>query len=421
MYTGKLKNRWLIAASAVGIHLSIGSIYAYSVMTNPVKDVFGADASDIKWAFKLAILFLGLTTTFLGKWAEKAGPRKSGMVAGMLYGIGTLGSGLAVQMASLPLFYISYGVIGGIGLGLGYMAPVSTLVKWFPDRKGLATGLAIMGFGFSALIFGPFMQQLFESAGIHNAFYILGSLYTTMILLSSLYLAPPPAGYTPEGYREVTTMEGSFPQTADISASQALKTPKFWYLWVMMFINISCGIALISAASPMTQEVLGFTALEAAAIVGVIGIFNGLGRIFWSSLSDYLGRDNTFILFFLFQVVAFYFLPKTGTEWIFLALLFTVISMYGAGFAILPAFIGDLFGTKSLGVINGRILSAWALGGVAGPTLYDMVKGQTGSLDTTLSLFSVLFFVALIAAFLIKSSVKKASKSKPQAFTREAA
>ncbi len=313
MNTQKLKNRWLIAASAVGIHISIGSVYAYSVMTNPVKDIFGVEGSDIKWAFKIAILLLGLSAAFLGRWVEKVGPKVSGTTAGIFYGVGILGSGFAVQIESLPLFYICYGIIGGIGLGLGYITPVSTLVKWFPDRRGLATGMAIMGFGFAALIFGPVMQTLFDAVGVANAFYILGVIYMVLILSSSSYIERPPEGYIPEGYKpgEGKKIKADI---SNIDANSALRTPRFYYIWFMMFINISCGIAIIASASPMMQEKLNYTPMEAAGIVGLIGVFNGLGRIFWSSASDFLGRANTYIIFFAFQILAFFFLPKIGTE-----------------------------------------------------------------------------------------------------------
>ncbi len=409
MKTQKLKNRWLIAASAVGIHISIGSVYAYSVMTNPVKDIFDVDGSVIKWAFKIAILLLGLSAAFLGKWVEKVGPKVSGTTAGLFYGVGILGSGLAVQLESLTLFYLCYGVIGGIGLGLGYITPVSTLVKWFPDRRGLATGMAIMGFGFAALIFGPVMQSLFDVVGVSNAFYILGVIYMILILSSARYIERPPEGYMPEGYKpgEGKTIKADI---SNIDANAALKTPRFYYIWIMMFINIACGIAIISAASPMMQEKLNYTPMEAAAIVGFIGVFNGLGRIMWSTLSDYLGRANTYIIFFAFQILAFYFLPKMTMELSFLIVLFTVITMYGGGFATLPAFLGDLFGTKQLGAIHGMVLAAWGLAGVVGPTIYDMVKKATGSLDTTLSVFAGLFVVALVVSLLMKHSVNKAYK-----------
>lgn len=409
MQTLKLKNRWLIAASAVGIHISIGSVYAYSVMTNPVKDIFDVDGSVIKWAFKIAILFLGFSAAFLGRWVEKVGPKVSGTTAGLFYGVGILGSGLAIHLEYLWLFYICYGVIGGIGLGIGYITPVSTLVKWFPDRRGLATGMAIMGFGFAALIFGPVMQSLFDAVGVSNAFYILGIIYMVIILSSSRYIEKPPEGYLPDGFKpgQGKTIKADI---SNIDANASLKTSRFYYIWIMMFINIACGIAIIAAASPMMQEKLNYTPMEAAGIVGLIGVFNGLGRILWSSLSDYLGRANTYILFFAFQILAFYFLPKISMELTFLVVLFIVITMYGGGFATLPAFLGDLFGTKQLGAIHGMILTAWALAGVVGPTIYDVVKNATGSLDTTLEVFAGLFVIAFIVSLLMKWTVTKAYK-----------
>lgn len=405
----QLKNRWLIAASAVGIHISIGSVYAYSIMTNPVKDLFGAEESDIKWAFKIAILLLGLSAAFLGRWVEKVGPKVSGITAGVFYGTGILGSGLAIQLQSLPMFLICYGIIGGIGLGLGYITPVSTLVKWFPDRRGLATGMAIMGFGFAALIFGPLMQTLFDRVGVSNAFYILGLLYMIIIIASATYIERPPEGYLPDGYKPGENKKIKA-DISNIDANSALKTTRFYYIWIMMFINISCGIALISAASPLIQSKLNYTPMEAAAIVGLIGVFNGLGRLLWSGASDYLGRANTYIVFFVFQILAFYFLPKLSSELTFLFILFTVITMYGGGFSTLPAFLGDLFGTKQLGAIHGMILSCWGLAGVVGPSIYDIVMKKTGSLDITLQIFSGFFVVAFIVSILMKQFILQHSK-----------
>lgn len=415
MKNTRLKNRWLIALSAIGIHISIGSVYAYSVITNPVKDVFDVEGSTIKWAFKLAILFLGLSAAFLGPWVEKVGPKISGTTAGIFYGIGIIGSGLAVHLESLFLFYACYGVIGGIGLGLGYITPVSTLVKWFPDKRGLATGMAIMGFGFSALIFGPVMQSLFESVGIINAFYILGVVYLVLILSSSRYIERPPEDYLPQGFNPENTASVKA-DLCNITAKEALRNKRFYFIWVMMFINITCGIAIIAAASPMMQEKLLYTPMQAAAVVGLIGVFNGLGRILWSGLSDYLGRPNTYVIFFTFQILAFYFLPQISSELIFLIVLFTVITMYGGGFATLPAFLGDLFGTKQLGAIHGLVLAGWAFAGIVGPTIYDIVKNATGSLDITLKVFSGLFLIALAVSLLMKRSVNLAyneSKNKP--------
>jgi OFA family oxalate/formate antiporter-like MFS transporter len=401
------KNRWLIAASAVGIHISIGSVYAYSVITNPAKEIFGVEESELKWAFKIAILLLGFSAALFGRWVERVGPRRSGTMSGIFYSVGIIGSGLAVQLESLPLFFISYGFIGGIGLGLGYITPVSTLVKWFPDKRGLATGMAIMGFGFSALIFGPVMQKLFDTVGVAYTFYILGFIYMILILGSAQYMEKPAEGYLPEGFKPG---EGKVIKSdiANLTVNEAVKTPRFYYMWVMMFINISCGIAVIAAASPMMQETLLYTPMQAAAIVGLIGVFNGFGRILWSGLSDYLGRANTYMVFFSFQILAFYLLPLTSIEMVFLFLLFTVITMYGGGFATLPAFLGDLFGTKQLGAIHGMILTAWGLAGVVGPTIYDRVKTTTGSLESTLHVFAALFVIALIVSFLMKRVVVRA-------------
>lgn len=285
MTTPKLKNRWLIALSAIGIHISIGSVYAYSVMTNPVKGIFDVEGSTIKWAFKIAIFCLGFSAAFLGPWVEKVGPKVSDTAAGILYGTGILGSGLAIHLESLPLFYICYGVIGGIGLGLGYITPVSTLVKWFPDKRGLATGMAIMGFGLSALIFGPVMQFLFDSVGVTNAFFALGAIYLVLILASAQYIERPPTGYLPKGF-QMAESKNIKADISNITAREAFEVRRFYYIWLMMFINISCGIAIIAAASPLMQEKLDYSPMEAAAVVGLIGVFNGLGRLLWSGLSD---------------------------------------------------------------------------------------------------------------------------------------
>jgi MFS transporter, OFA family, oxalate/formate antiporter len=285
------------------------------------------------------------------------------------------------------------------------------LVRWFPDKRGLATGMAIMGFGFSALIFGPLMQHLFESAGVANTFYILGVIYMTLILLSSRYLERPPDGYLPAGFKpgEVKIHKKDL---ANIDAKEALKTKRFYYIWIMMFVNISCGIAIISAASPMTQEKLHYTPMQAATVVGLIGVFNGIGRILWSGLSDHIGRANTYIMFFAFQLFAFYFLPRMSGEMLFLIVLFTVITMYGGGFATLPAFLGDLFGTKQLGAIHGMILTAWGIAGVAGPSIYDAVKKNTHSLTQTLEIFSGLFGVAFLVSLLMKMNIIQMKKQK---------
>ncbi len=406
---GKIKNRWLIAASAVGIHISIGSVYAWSVFTKPLIQKFGWKLADTQFTFSLAIFFLGISAAFLGHYLEKKGPRKSGLLAAIFFGIGIAGSGLAIYLESIYLLYLFYGVFGGIGLGLGYITPVSTLVKWFPDKRGLATGLAIMGFGFAALISSPVIVYLISAVGIASTFFIMGSLYFIIIFFSSLYLAPPPKDWVPKGFH-ATEASGKKRVQQDLSqltANEAVKTKRFWYLWLMLFINISCGIAIISVASPMAQEYAGMTVVAAATMVGIMGLFNGAGRIGWASFSDYIGRPAMYTIFFAIQVVAFFILPTATNPIVFQGIIFLILSCYGGGFATIPAYIGDVFGTKQLGAIHGYILTAWAAAGMAGPLFAAWTRTVSDNYNVTLYFFAGLLVVALIFSFLIQRDIKK--------------
>lgn len=394
----KLKNRWLIAASAVGIHLSIGSVYAWSVYTKPLIAQLGWGLKETQFTFSLAIFFLGMSAAFLGSYVEKLGPKKSGRLAALFFGAGIAGSGLAVYAHSLWGLYLSYGVIGGIGLGLGYITPITSLVKWFPDKKGLATGLAIMGFGFAALISSPLIVYLIEHTSIPTTFFIMGGSYFVVILAASSYIAPPPEGY------------GGVAKTKEITgmtAKEAIRTKKFWYLWVMFFLNISCGIAIISAASPMAQESAGLSAEAAAAMVGLMGIFNGGGRIGWSAASDWLGRPKTFITFLCIAIASFLILPSVHNPLVFQLMIFVIVSCYGAGFSTTTAYVSDLFGTKELGAIVGYMLTAWAAAGMAGPLFAAIARSTSSSYDGTLYCFSVLLVIALVFSILLKRLVNK--------------
>jgi MFS transporter, OFA family, oxalate/formate antiporter len=405
----RVKNRWLIALSGVGIHISIGSVYAWSNFTNPLIKQFGWSTSQVQFTFSLAILFLGLSAAFLGHFVEKYGPRKAGLFASIFFGVGIIGSGIAVTMGSLNLLYLFYGVLGGIGLGVGYIAPVSTLVKWFPDRRGLATGLAIMGFGFAAAISSPIMDTLIKSVGVANTFYILGAAYFLVMAISSLYLEKPPQDWVPEGFQE-KIKTGKSHVTKDLSqltANEAIKTSRFYYLWIMLFINVTCGIAILSAAKPLAQESIGLSTAEAAALVGVLGLFNGFGRIGWASISDYIGRPNTYTTFFVIQIILFALLPHTSTHIMFQIMLAIIYTCYGGGFASIPAYIGDLFGTKQLGAIHGYILTAWSAAGLAGPLFAAWIKDTTGSYANSLNFFAGLFVIALIVSLLIRRDIRK--------------
>ncbi|WP_128896486.1 L-lactate MFS transporter [Longirhabdus pacifica] len=406
----KTKNRWLIALSAIAIHMSIGSVYAYSVYKKPLEAQLGWSSTEFALAFTIAIFCLGMSAAFFGKVVEKKGPRFSATVAACLFSAGLLGAGLAVQIESLFLFYVTYGFIGGMGLGIGYISPVSTLVKWFPDRRGLATGMAVMGFGAGALVCGPIAARLIEGVGIPQTFMILGVCYFILMFAGASYIARPPQGWMPQGMKK--NMEKGKVVKMDLSqltANEAVKTKRFWMLWVMMFINISAGIMLISVASDMAQDKVGMTAAAAATMVGLMGLFNGGGRIGWASFSDYLGRSNVYVVFFIIQIIAFLILPFVGSPFVFQLLIFTILTIYGGGFACLPAFIGDLFGTKQLGAIHGYLLTSWSMAGVLGPMIVATIEDATGSYDSSFYVISIFLLVALVTSIAMRLSIRSES------------
>lgn len=393
-----MKNRWLIALSAIGIHICIGSVYAWSVLTKPIMQAMGFTLKETTWTFSIAILFLGLSAGFLGDYVEKYGPRKSGLTSTCFFGLGMFGTALALHLNSLPLLYLFYGVIGGIGLGTGYITPVSTLVKWFPNNRGFATGLAIMGFGFASLIAGPLMQILVAKYGLVQNFIILGCVYMVIMAASALYLEPPKAS---NGGPSGINVKSILPDT-QFTAKEARKTWQFYALWWIFFTNITCGIGLLAVASPMAQEVVKMTPMAAASMVGIIGLINGLGRIFWSTISDYLGRSTVYVVFFLIQIFAFYALAETSSVFVFQLIVFVIISCYSGGFSCMPAFLSDLFGTKELSAIHGKILTAWGMAGIAGPLLLSWIRETTNSYSITLYFFSACFVVSLIIAGILK-------------------
>lgn len=408
----KVKNRWLIAAAAVGIHISIGSVYSWSVFTNPLREKHNWGLSEISLTFSIAILFLGLSAAFMGHFVERYGPRISGMIASACFGAGLVGAGFADSIGSLYMLYFFYGALGGIGLGIGYITPVSSLVKWFPDRRGLATGLAIMGFGFASLIASPVIAKLINGIGISNTFYLLGAIYFGLMFLSSLYLAPPPKDWQPEGMKDKDQKEEKKTNDlAQLTANEAVKTVRFWALWSMLFINVTCGIAVISVASPMAQDIAGLSAGAAATMVGIMGLFNGFGRIGWASISDYIGRPNVYTTFFALQTVAFLLLPNVTNAFLFQLLVYVILTCYGGGFASIPAYIGDLFGTKQLGAIHGYILTAWAAAGLVGPLVVSWIRETTNSYSLTLYIFTGAFVAALAISLLIRINIRNIRKA----------
>lgn len=407
------KNRWLIALSAIAIQLSIGAAYAYSVYTKPISETMGWSPTEITYAFTIMMALGGISAAFFGGFVEKNGPRKSAMVAAFLFGLGQAGAGFATQIDSLVLFLLTYGFMSGMGLGVGYIAPISTLVKWFPDRRGLATGMAVMGFGAGALITAPVAASLIASVGVTTTFYILGISYFILISLGASYIAPPPEGFMPKGM-EADLASGKKVMKKDLAqltARQAVKTRRFWMLWTMMLINVSAGIMIISVASPMAQELVGLTAAGAATLVGIMGIFNGGGRLGWAAISDYIGRPTVFMMFFIIQIVAFVMLPGITNVIIFQVFILLIVSCYGGGFSNLPAFIGDMFGTRQLGAIHGYLLTTWSLGGIIGPAIVSQVYAATNSYVPVFYIFIGLISVALILSILIRMDIRRVERN----------
>lgn len=410
------KNRWLIALSAIAIHLSIGGAYAYSVYTNPISEQMGWSATEVTIAFTIMMGLAGSSAALFGKLVERKGPRKSALLAAVLFGLGQAGSGIAIAIGSLPVFLITYGLLSGLGLGIGYISPVSTLVKWFPDRRGLATGMAVLGFGTGALVTAPIASNLMVSIGISNTFYLLGASYFVLMTLGASYIAPPSEGWMPASMKKDIASGKKIikKDLQQLTSSEAVRTKRFWMLWTMMLINTTAGIMMISVASPMAQEVVGLSTAAAATMVGIMGIFNGGGRLGWAAASDYLGRHNVFIIFFMIQIVAFITLPFTTSIFLFQLLILLVVSCYGGGFSNLPAFIGDLFGTKQLGAIHGYLLTTWSLGGVFGPMIVSQIREKTNSYTPVFYVFLALIILAFIVSIMMRLEIKKSEKELQQ-------
>ena len=417
-----MKNRWLIALSAIAIHLSIGGAYAYSVYKLPLGEEMGWSSTQITIAFTIMMGLAGSSAAIFGSFVERNGPRKSAIVAAILFGLGQAGSGLAVLLDSVVLFWLTYGLLSGLGLGIGYISPVSTLVKWFPDRRGLATGMAVLGFGSGALITAPVAASLMSSVGISSTYFILGAGYFVLMMIGALYIAPPPKNWLPKGM-EQDLKDGKKEISQDLrqlTAREAVKTKHFWMLWSMKLINTTAGIMMISVASPMSQEVVGLSVAGAATLVGIMGIFNGGGRLAWAAASDYLGRSNVFIMFFAIQLVAFILLPLTTSIFVFQLLILLVVSCYGGGFSNLPAFAGDLFGTKQLGAIHGYLLTTWSIGGVFGPIIVSVIKESTNSYVPVFYVFTILIFIAFLISMWMKYDINKMKKKQQVAAQSEA-
>ncbi|OWK36189.1 OFA family MFS transporter [Fimbriiglobus ruber] len=385
-------NRWLVPPAALAIHLAIGQVYAFSVFKLPLTRVIGVDAPapgdwsqpTLAWIFSIAIVVLGLSAALFGTWLERVGPRRAMLAAAACFGGGFLVAAAGVSLHQIWLVYLGYGVLGGIGLGLGYISPVSTLIKWFPDRPGMATGLAIMGFGGGAMIGSPLANALMEyyksptSVGVAETFLTMGGIYFVFMLYGAVNVRLPAPGWKPAGYVP-STHTTRLVTSAHVLADQAIKTPQFYLLWAVLFLNVTAGIGILEQASPMIQDLFpgAVTAAAAAGFVGLLSLFNMGGRFLWSSCSDYLGRKPTYAIYFLLGGSLYALLPTAGGSGhpvAFIAACAVIMSMYGGGFATIPAYLRDLFGTAQVGAIHGRLLTAWSCAGVAGPVLVNELR-----------------------------------------------
>lgn len=390
------RNKWICAAlPAVMTHLSIGSVYAWSVLSQPIASLLSSSISTVTWAFSIAIFCIGSAAAFLGPWIEKIGPRKALRISALLFGAGMLLSALAMYTQQIALLYLGYGVVGGIGIGIGYIAPVKTLMLWFAQRKGLATGIAVMGFGFASLIAAPVMNWMIDSWDLSTMFTLMAVIYLILIFTAS-FLLRPYDGQTGNNAPQKKSQTCTASQV-ELDLKQAMHRKEFYALWIMFFVNILAGISLISNASSMLQEKFTtITPMIAAQIVGGMAVCNGLGRLFWSTLSDYIGRPATYSGMLFLQILLLIGLNYTGQQAIYEILLFVIISCYGAGFSCLPSYLSDLFGTKHVNAIFGAMLTAWAIAGAAGPTMISWIRETTQSYDLMLDIVAILLGIALL-------------------------
>ena len=412
-------SRWLIPPAALAIHLSIGQAYAFSVFKTPLVDHFGVSETAIAIVFSIAIVMLGLSAAFGGTWMERNGPRKAMFVSAVCWATGFLVAAFGVSIDQLWLVYLGYGFIGGIGLGIGYISPVSTLIKWFPDRPGLATGLAIMGFGGGALIASPLSSRLLSTFApdpadaIVPSFLTLSVVYFAFMMFGVFTVRIPPAGWTPPGFDPAAVKQDPMRTSGNVLASQAIKTPQFWCLWTVLFCNVTAGIGILEQASPMIQAFFSEVSPEAAAgYVGVLSIANMAGRFVWSSTSDVVGRKPIYMLYLGVGATLYFFVATTGASaiWLFVLLTFVILSFYGGGFATIPAYLKDMFGTIQVGAIHGRLLTAWSAAGVAGPLIVNIItesqreSGLEGAVAYRLSLLVMVgvLVVGFIANLLVR-------------------
>jgi MFS transporter, OFA family, oxalate/formate antiporter len=408
-------NRVLIAVAGVVMQVALGAVYAWSVFRDPLSQQYGASVTATNITFSITILALGCAAFFGGLWMNRSGPRMVALTAGVLYGAGVFLASFAGN--SLALLYLTYGLLGGIGIGLGYIVPVATLIKWFPDKRGFITGIAVAGFGGGAFVTAFIAKGLVSSVGVFSAFAILGVIYLVMVVGAALFMRNPPEGWRPEGWEPDTT-ERSDRSGVDYDLSGVLRTWQWYALWALLFLNVSAGISIITEAAPMAQEITGVNATVAAGLVSIISIANAAGRFLWAWLSDAIGRKWVFFTMFVLQAVLFFLLPLVSVYFLLALLAFIIVSCYGGGFGTMPAFNADYFGSTNVGTNYGLMLTAWGVGGVLGPLLISRVIDTTNSYTLAFYIIAVIMIGSAVVAFIVRPPARESPAGAPQAEAR---
>jgi OFA family oxalate/formate antiporter-like MFS transporter len=401
-------NRWGLAAAGFLMQMALGAVYAWSVFRIPLAKQFHWSISDVTLTFTICVFVLGVAAFFGGLWLNKKGPRIVALTGGFLYGLGVLLASFSAD--KLWWLYLSYGLIGGIGLGFGYIVPVAVLVKWFPDKRGLITGIAVGGFGAGALVTAPVATRLIQSVGVLQTFAYLGIAYLIVTMATGALMKNPPDGWKPEGWSPSAT-QSKQRAAKDYSLGGALKTWQWWALWLLLFLNTSAGISLISQESPMFQEIAKVSAIVAAGMVGVVSIGNAVGRIFWAWTSDAITRRWTFVVMFLVQVGLFWMLPNIASVTILTTVSFIILMCYGGGFGTMPAFAADYFGSKNVGPIYGLMLTAWGCASAFGPLLIAHLRQASGSYVSGLHIIAGIMAVSVLLPILVSPPKAQDSSS----------
>jgi OFA family oxalate/formate antiporter-like MFS transporter len=391
-------NRWIIAFAGVCMQIALGAVYAWSVFRTPLATQFGWTIAEVTLTFTISIFVLGVAAFFGGLWLNRKGPRVVAITGGVLYGLGVFLASFSAN--KLWWLYLSYGLIGGLGLGFAYIVPVAVLVKWFPDRRGLIAGIAVGGFGAGALITAPVATYLIRSVGVLDTFAYLGGAYLIVTVVTAFFMQNPPEGWRPAGW---TPPASQVSQRAggDYTLSSALRTWQWYGLWLLLFLNTFAGISVISQEAPIFQELVGVTAVVAASMVGIASIGNAFGRVFWAWVSDSITRRATFLVMLLLQVLLFWLLAGATTVVWMTVLAFVVLMCYGGGFGTMPAFAADYFGPKNVGPIYGLMLTAWGTASAVGPLLIAYLRQSTGAYYRPLHVIAVVMLISALLPLLM--------------------